>query len=54
MSEYNKEAPRWACKKYGDYEHDWLDCPECIAGYEAWQDMLEQLEAEFGDRDNAN
>ena len=24
----------WGCKQYGNYEHDWLDCPECIRNYE--------------------
>jgi hypothetical protein len=28
-------VPDWACRRYGDYEHDWLDCPECLATYEA-------------------
>lgn len=34
--------PEWSCEHYGDYEHDWLDCPECIAGYEAWLEVASQ------------
>lgn len=26
--------PSWACKRFGGYEHDWLDCPDCIDAYE--------------------
>lgn len=26
--------PPWACSQYGHYEHDWLDCPDCVAAYE--------------------
>lgn len=31
--------PEWACKHYGDYEHDWLDCPECLEAYEWYLEM---------------
>lgn len=27
--------PPWACKQWGQYEHDWLDCPDCIEQYES-------------------
>lgn len=33
----------WACSRYGDYEHDWLDCPECQANYERLNEMSEPL-----------
>ena len=28
--------PHWACRHWGDYEHDWMDCPECLEGYEKY------------------
>jgi hypothetical protein len=28
--------PSWACKQWGNYEHDWLDCPDCLQGYETY------------------
>lgn len=28
------EKPTWACRRYGDYEHDWLSCYECLEAYE--------------------
>ncbi len=28
--------PTWACNQWGQYEHDWLDCPSCIEAYEKW------------------
>jgi hypothetical protein len=31
--------PEWACPRYGDFEHDWLDCPECLAAYETWLEL---------------
>lgn len=27
------EIPHWACRDWGQYEHDWLDCCECLEGY---------------------
>lgn len=32
-------APPWACRRYGDWEHDWLDCVECQQEYERFLDM---------------
>jgi hypothetical protein len=29
------QPPSWACKRWGQWEHDWLDCPDCIEAYEA-------------------
>jgi len=26
--------PSWACSQWGQYERDWLDCPQCLASYE--------------------
>lgn len=26
--------PKWSCERYGSHEHDWMDCPECVEGYE--------------------
>lgn len=37
MSENLK--PDWACPKYGDHEHDWLECPECLDGYDQWSEQ---------------
>ena len=30
------EIPSWGCAQYGDYGHDWLDCPDCLANYEEY------------------
>lgn len=30
------EPPVWACSRWGDYEHDWLDCYECQNRYEEY------------------
>lgn len=27
--------PSWACRQWGGFEHDWLDCEECVRAYEA-------------------
>ena len=32
----SRPAPEWACQEWGQYEHDWLDCPDCIREYEKW------------------
>ncbi len=32
------ERPSWACSQYGGYEHDWLDCPDCVKAYEEEQE----------------
>lgn len=29
-------VPAWACSQWGQYEHDWLDCPDCLAAYETY------------------
>ena len=41
--------PEWACPHWGQYEHDWLECYECLMGYEsslseeqAWLDEQEK------------
>lgn len=31
-------VPTWACKQWGQYEHDWLDCPDCLQAYEEYLD----------------
>ena len=39
----NEYVPVWACRQWGGYEHDWMDCDECVEGYENWiydQEML--------------
>lgn len=28
------DKPKWACKQWGNYEHDWMDCPDCVREYE--------------------
>jgi hypothetical protein len=33
MSDY---IPEWACNNYGNYGHDWLDCPECLESYDEY------------------
>ena len=37
--------PPWACKHWGGYEHDWLDCSDCIEEYEKWLENPEKYEA---------
>ena len=32
----NEYVPVWACQRWGWYEHDWMDCEECVEGYENW------------------
>jgi hypothetical protein len=32
------DKPSWGCDRYGDWEHDWMDCPACVAAYERWLD----------------
>lgn len=32
--EFDSSIPVWACSQYGNYEHDWLNCFECIENYE--------------------
>lgn len=31
-------VPPWACRQWGGYGHDWMDCNECVRAYEsqAW------------------
>jgi hypothetical protein len=29
-------VPEWACRRWGGYEHDWLDCMDCQANYEVY------------------
>lgn len=33
--------PPWACSQWGQYEHDWMDCPECCEAYESSQQAEE-------------
>lgn len=42
--------PDWACRQWGQYEHDWLDCPDCLAAYEHWleQEHEGQQDAQAG------
>lgn len=32
----NPTPPVWACKNWGGYGHDWLDCSDCLVAYEEW------------------
>jgi hypothetical protein len=34
----NVTTPSWACPQWGHYEHDWLDCPDCLAAYERFME----------------
>jgi len=45
----NNAVPEWACPQWGQYEHDWLDCPDCIAAYEAWLEACQKEEEESDD-----
>jgi hypothetical protein len=45
MSEYT--PPDWACSNWGNYEHDWLDCMECLEGYETWLEMETEESSDF-------
>jgi hypothetical protein len=40
-------VPIWACSQWGQYEHDWLDCPECNEAYEKY---LEEGEMTFHEK----
>ena len=31
----HEQPPPWACRQWGGYGHDWLDCDECVRAYEA-------------------
>jgi hypothetical protein len=31
--------PNWACPQWGNHEHDWLDCPDCVDAYEHELDL---------------
>jgi len=33
--------PPWACRRWGDYEHDWIDCVECNKNYEKYVEQHE-------------
>lgn len=35
--------PVWSCNVYGAYEHDWLDCPECVEEYERYLEEPEEF-----------
>jgi hypothetical protein len=35
--------PSWACKQWGQYEHDWLDCFDCLNGYEVYLEEGENM-----------
>jgi len=37
--------PHWACKEYGNYEHDWMDCPDCVDGYEKQQEIINLVDS---------
>ncbi len=45
----NEAIPSWSCRRWGDYEHDWLDCPECLEAYEKWLDQHELEVNEAGE-----
>ena len=34
--EFDNYKPPWTCDRWGDYEHDWLDCCECLQGYDKY------------------
>lgn len=34
--------PSWGCRRWGDYEHDWLDCHECLEAYELYLEEGEE------------
>jgi len=45
MDEWSRSLlyiPLWACKNWGNWEHDWLDCPECLEAYEKWNEEKEE------------
>ncbi len=29
-------VPEWACSQWGSYEHDWMDCFECVQSFECY------------------
>ena len=40
--------PAWACSQWGQYEHDWLDCPACLAAYETYLETEPMRDAPDG------
>jgi hypothetical protein len=34
MDDISYNTPSWACERWGQYEHDWLDCLDCLANYD--------------------
>lgn len=36
------QLPDWACESFGEWRHDWIDCPVCVAGFEAWTEARQQ------------
>jgi len=49
--------PEWACAQWTTYEHDWHNCPACLAAYEVMIELaqddseLEVVEHEVGSSD---
>jgi hypothetical protein len=31
--------PIWACSQWGNWEHDWLNCFDCLEGYESYLEV---------------
>lgn len=39
-------VPEWACRRWGGYEHDWLDCVDCQVNYEGYlEENINRFEA---------
>lgn len=36
--------PTWGCSQWGQYEHDWLDCPSCLSAYELYLEEDEPMD----------
>lgn len=41
----NDHRPVWACYEWGQYEHDWINCPACLELYESWLEGLHRQKA---------
>lgn len=48
VAEYKRmfNKPCWAGPCWGSIGHDWLDCPECLARYDAWVNAPDDAEEE--------
>ena len=45
-SESYEHSPTWSCSRWGEHEHDWLECPDCVKEYEReYEEVVSDVEA---------